>query len=211
MFYFVFNIEEPNYFLCNEIIFYEIQLQGNTVNFSYPKSCDQEFYHEGFTDFKNVFSETFNYQSRPLSILSVNLLYEIINIFGINSTTNALISTFLVQNFIVLIVVTLLENILYIKKQQTSNSYILLSLIVLISPLFKWGIFDPSHQLLTMLVIIFYPLYSSDCSQILKFRCYSCVCRVHSNFNLVRIKSRNVINVKFKFSIHISITNLRIV
>tara|TARA_Y100000389_G_scaffold203579_1_gene252463 strand:- start:34757 stop:35998 length:1242 start_codon:yes stop_codon:yes gene_type:complete len=157
MFYFVFNIQEPNYFLCNEIILYEYEFLDSKFEFSYPKSCDQEFYHEGFTDFKNVFSETFNYQSRPLSILSVNLFYEIINIFGINSTTNALISTFLVQSFIVLIVVTLLENILHIKKQQTSNSYIFLSLIVLLSPLFKWGIFDPSHQLLTMLVIIFYP------------------------------------------------------
>ena len=56
MFYFVFNIQEPNYFLCNEIILYEYEFLDNEFTFSYPKSCDQEFYHEGFTDFKNVFS-----------------------------------------------------------------------------------------------------------------------------------------------------------
>jgi len=157
MFYFVFNIEEPNYFLCNEIIFYEIQLQGNTVNFSYPKSCDQELYHIGFTNFQNVFDDTFNYQSRPLSILSVNVIYEILDLFQIESTLNALISTFILQNLIALIAVTVLDHILLMKNKQTKKSYIFISLIVVLSPLFKWGIFDPSHQLWTMLVIIFFP------------------------------------------------------
>ena len=44
---------------------------------------------------------------------------------------------------------------IYFKDDELSfvNS-LLLPLILLISPLFKWGIFDPSHQLLTFLAIL---------------------------------------------------------
>ena len=156
-FFFIFNFIEPDYILCNELVVYNFETFNNSFNIQYPKSCDQDFYHQGFTKFLNIFLEDYNYQARPLFILSVNLVFQFFDNFNINQTLNALISTFLIQNLISLIVVSLIslsrnEN----TKLSTTNQIILTSIIVF-SPLFKWGIFDPSHQLLTVVVIIFYP------------------------------------------------------
>ena len=52
--------------LCVDIVEYEL---GNNTYFKYPFSCDQNFYYSGFENFREVFKETYNYQSRPLFIL----------------------------------------------------------------------------------------------------------------------------------------------
>jgi len=155
MFYFVFNIEEPDYFICNEINSYKYELFNNIVEFSYPKSCDQEAYHEGFSNLANILKDDFNYQSRPLYFVPVNLIYNFLKVFNISDTTNLLISTFLFQNIIALGAIIFLNEV--ISSKNSKENYIVLSLIVLLSPLFKWGLFDPSHQLLTFFILLFYP------------------------------------------------------
>lgn len=156
-FFFIFNVIEPEYILCNELVVYNFEVFNNNFNIQYPKSCDQDFYHQGFTNFLNIFLEDYNYQARPFFILSVNLVFQLFDNFNINQTLNALISTFLIQNLISLIVVSIISLSRIEKTKLSIKNQIILTSIIVFSPLFKWGIFDPSHQLLTVVVIIFYP------------------------------------------------------
>ena len=118
MFYFVFNIEEPDYFICNEINSYKYELFNNIVEFSYPKSCDQEAYHEGFSNLANILKDDFNYQSRPLYFVPVNLIYNFLKVFNISDTTNLLISTFLFQNIIALGAIIFLNEVISSKNSK---------------------------------------------------------------------------------------------
>ena len=156
-FQFILTVEEPNYFICNEMKSYNYELFNNSIEFLYPESCDQEAYHSGFSNLRNILKEDFNYQARPLYFIPVNIIYNLLKIFNLSETTNLLISTFLFQNIVALFVLTILSDITSYKKNKQINNFIIISLVILLSPLFKWGLFDPSHQLLTFVVIIFFP------------------------------------------------------
>ena len=66
---------------------YNYQLFNNSIEFLYPESCDQEAYHSGFSDLRNIFKEDFNYQARPLYFIPVNIIYNLLNICQSNLIT----------------------------------------------------------------------------------------------------------------------------
>ena len=70
-YYFIYEIQSPNYYICNELIDYTVNVLSTNFEFSYPKSCDQDLYQRGFTNLQEVFAEDFNYQDRPLYILLI--------------------------------------------------------------------------------------------------------------------------------------------
>ena len=159
LYYFVIEVQTPNYFLCNELIDYSINLFSYSFDIIYPRSCDQPLYERGFYDLKQIFAEDFNYQDRPLyiSIVSVvnTVLVTILNIFNVELNSIIYISNFLVQIGIATYCLSLFKKIYFGDSKISILDSIVVSLILLLSPLFKWGVFDPSHQLLTLVAILF--------------------------------------------------------
>jgi len=156
-FYFIGQIEKPDYFYCNEIVSYELEIFNKSFDFNYPKSCDEQLYHVGFKDFSNLIASDFNYAERPIYIIFIGIIYR----FFLIVLSFSKISPFLIllfSNFIGQILLTLINVILFMnvfKKYITNNRHqYLVAFILIISPLVKWGIFDPSHQLLTLTAII---------------------------------------------------------
>lgn len=150
IFLFVFQAINPNFYFCSQLIDYNLNF-----NFIFPESCDQNYYFEGFMKFSNVFNEDFNYQSRPLYILLVNLVYSLFTNFFDLGIFNFYISIFLSQIFITSLSSFLIYSFLSSSLNFHNISKLYLTIFMMLNPLVKWGIFDPSHQLLTILVIVF--------------------------------------------------------
>lgn len=149
LFLFVLQVINPDFYYCSELINYNLNF-----NFIYPESCDQNFYFEGFIDFSNVFNEDFNYQSRPLYILLINLLYNLLKYIFDFGIFNLYISIFLSQILIISLSSILFYSVLNKSFNLLNINKFFLSIFMMLNPLVKWGSFDPSHQLLTILVII---------------------------------------------------------
>ena len=162
------NIVNPDYSfgnpqLCVELVEYQLKTFDSII--TYPFSCDQNFYYTGFENFSKVFEETYNYQARPLYILGGYLSFKITNffnnIFNLNSDYVTQFSTYLYQ----LLIINSIVYIFYIsikEKVKISNfDYLVILTIIMINPIYKWGMFVPSHQSATLLLIVFFIYFSS--------------------------------------------------
>ena len=152
---FVFKFIEPNYFICNTINDYKFF----NITISYPISCDQESYYSAIRNLSTLFTEGYVYQGRPLYITVNNLISNSIDFISFNNITDFDIAIHISIILLNIFVVTL-SSILFLKilnKDLSNNifTYFLISLVLCASPLNKWGIFDPSNQLWTLLIITF--------------------------------------------------------
>jgi hypothetical protein len=161
--YFLFNSTffEPDYYVCTTIGPIDIELLNNNYSFNYPKSCDQAEYFKGFENFNTILLTEHSYQQRPLYIAMVylaNLLFTpIFLLLKISQTLGLLISL----TFIHLIILNLaLFFILKVVNPQNLNIGDLGLLVIfnLLTPIAKWGIFEPSNQMFTLLLMIL-PVY----------------------------------------------------
>lgn len=144
---FIKKIIPVDYVYCSELISY-----SSPFDFVFPKSCDQDYYFIGFQDVKNIFNSDFNYQERPIYILIVFLVNKITSIFLNNRLFSVYLSVSLTQLIISTISVLLLDEILLKRKILKKTKIFQIGIFIILSPLFKWGIFDPSHQLITLIV-----------------------------------------------------------
>ena len=167
-FLFSFGLITPDYSfgdprLCVEIVEYEIG--NNDLLFKYPFSCDQYYYYSGFENFSEVFKETYNYQSRPLFIFGGFILYNVVdflvNLFNFNFEYITQLSTFLYQLLIVNIICYLLYKSFSTKFKFSNFDYFSLLIFIMLNPIYKWGMFVPSHQSATLLLISFFIYYAS--------------------------------------------------
>ena len=172
LFIFVLSPVEPNYFYCNEMKSYEFSVLDISQQFFYPESCDQYDYHKGFESLENLIASDYIYQARPLYIIPVNFIAKLISLFNLSQTTTLLIATFLFQNLISYISIVILYRLIFKDKKYNVTNFFHLSIIVLLSPLFKWGLFDPSHQLLTMLVVLFFSYFKINNFQLNFVNCF---------------------------------------
>jgi len=156
---------------CVDILEYKL---GNNTYFKYPFSCDQNFYYSGFEDFREVFKETYNYQSRPLFILGGFIFYNIVNfivnIFSLDFNYITQLSTFLYQISIINFIVYLLYKSFNLKTKFTNLNYFVLLTFVMLNPIYKWGIFVPSHQTATLLLIAFFIFFASKKNLIIDYK-----------------------------------------
>lgn len=218
IFYFIYEIKTPNYFICNEIISHKLNILKYEFLYNYPESCDEKLYHIGFIDLNQIFDSTFNYAERPLYILFVGLIYRIfqflLQLLVIDNYSILLFSNFIAQILIVSINVLLYIKVFVNKKNKINFEY-LLSLIFLLSPLVKWGIFDPSHQLLTLTAIL-YAIFFKKNKFNLSFSnalLFGTLMLLHRTFLitfiwLLLVEIKNEINLKkiFKYSIYFLIS-----
>ena len=165
---FILNVINPDYSfgnpqLCVELV--EYRLNFLDLNFKYPYSCDENFYYTGFEEFSKVFEETYNYQARPLYIFGGYVSFKITNLFinflnpSFEYTTQ--LSTFLYQLMIINSIVYIFYLSFKEKVKITNFDYFVFLIIIMINPIYKWGIFVPSHQTATLLLIAFFIYFSS--------------------------------------------------
>ena len=70
IFLFVIYPQNSNYFECNQTV--QNNFLSPQISYSIPVSCDQE-YLVGVYDFQAIYTFDYNYQSRPLYILTVKI------------------------------------------------------------------------------------------------------------------------------------------
>ena len=150
---FVFKFIQPNYFICNNIKDYRFF----SMDISYPISCDQESYYSAIRDLQTLFSEGYVYQGRPLFILINNFISNFIDLVTFSLIEDFDVVIHLSVVFLNIFVITL-SSIMFLKAFEIDLSnnfflYFLISFVLCASPLNKWGIFDPSNQLWTLLII----------------------------------------------------------
>ena len=145
---------KPDYFICNNLKDYDFL----NFNFQYPISCDQESYYSAIRDLSTLFNEGYVYQGRPLYILVNSVIANFLNIstFGsIDNFDNVIHVSIIIFHTIVISI----SGYLFFKifEEKINKNYLnifLVSFTFSVSPLFKWGSFDPSNQTLTLLVIM---------------------------------------------------------
>lgn len=157
LFYLIFvkRIIIVDYVYCSELLTYT-----KPFNFVFPRSCDQNYYFLGFQKVSNIFNYDFNYQERPLYILFIFLINKLVSVFRLEEIFTLYLSVTLGQIFISSTGVYILDELLLKKHLIKKSKSITISFFIILSPLFKWGIFDPSHQLITLIVILFTILFS---------------------------------------------------
>lgn len=144
----------PDYFICNNLKNFEFK----NYNFLYPISCDQESYYSAIRDLSTLFNEGYVYQGRPLYILTNSVIANILNIATFGSFDN-FENIIHVSIIIFHTIVISISGYLFFKifENKIKNNYLNIFLVTFtfsLSPLFKWGSFDPSNQTLTLLVIM---------------------------------------------------------
>ena len=156
---FVMKIIVPDYYLCVEVVDQKLKFSNKVYEIFYPLSCDQKNYFLGFENFNNIITtENYPYQTRSLYVLFVFITSLILKGFNslFNLELNLLlnITNLICQIFLITCSIYLIDKML--KKYYTydKKTLFLITGLVTVSPLHKWGIFTPSHQLLTLTVLI---------------------------------------------------------
>lgn len=138
-----------NYFYCSELLQSKLTILNYDLLLKIQVSCDFEIYLKGFKNFNNIFELNYLYQGRPLYILSINLIAKILSfLFKDDSIIIYHFAVTLFQVFIFQVITFLvfkITNIEFKKNQQFSILF-----LVSLTPIIRYGLFDPSHQLLTI-------------------------------------------------------------
>ncbi len=150
IFLFILYPANSSYFTCNELI--QSKFINTQISYFIPVSCDLELYMTGVYDIGEIYKFDYNYQSRPLYILYIKVIYELLGLL----ISNELVLKFLTFFFAHLLIISVSINLFFlsIKKLQVKIDKVKFNYIILfisLFPIIKWGIFDASHQTLTFL------------------------------------------------------------
>ena len=151
--------ESAEYFLCTKLINYDTSIFSRQLNLIYPESCDLKVYAEGITNFLSFYNiEEYVYLDRPLFIFYIFFFYTILNfIFSALSFSSLTIikgSFFLGQLILTGLVCILLFRILNICKLVIGKEFYILPVLVSLSPMFKWHIFESTSMTFTFLIFL---------------------------------------------------------
>jgi len=156
---FYFFKESAEYFLCTTLIEYEISFFSSQLNLVYPESCDLRVYAEGITNFLSFYNiEEYVYLDRPLFVFYIFIFYKILNLvflpFSLSSLTIIKGSFFLGQLLLTGLVCILLFNILSILQLSNGRKVYFLPILVSLSPMFKWHVFESTSMTFTFLIFL---------------------------------------------------------
>ena len=144
-FLFFLNSGNYEYYLCNQLT------KISFLNYSMliPFSCDAELYIFGIENFNEIISFDYNYQERPIYILFLKLISIIPDLF-FKDIIAKYFASFLLLHLIVLSFVNLITYKIYEYKLSLYNLFFV-NLLIVLNPIFKFGLFDSAHQTLTIL------------------------------------------------------------
>lgn len=156
---FILLKDKVNYFLCTEIIEYQVLIFSRDFTFIYPESCDLAIYTDGIVNFLNLFTlENYVYINRPLFVMYIFIFYKFLSTILISFTLSDLVlvkaSFYLGQLFLTsfasISVFKLFSNLNF----QIKNKYYYFPLIISLSPIFKWHIFESASMTFTFLIFV---------------------------------------------------------
>ena len=143
-----------NYILCTEIATTEISLRGAIFEINFPISCDFNEYIVGIESPLEVTTYDHSYQFRIMYFFYLSLISKFLGIFLIKGTLFYYFSTFVFgQIFLILICTEILSKLFKFDEFSDNRKKVLIATLLLLSPLFKFGIFDPSQQTFVALSI----------------------------------------------------------
>ena len=146
------NLIENDHFICTEVKQFENRIFNNDRTYSFPKSCDQDYYYQGFINPRSIIETNHPYQTRPLYISSVFVISKILDIFlNIDEIPLTQISAIINHALILLTSIVLIKKALGIEESSIKKEILLI--LLLLNPIMKWGIFLPSNQTNSFLVI----------------------------------------------------------
>ena len=152
---------EPDYYACTQIKFMEFSIFENSFFLNYPISCDQNEYLLGFNNFNYIINNEYSYQQRPIYIFSVffinNMLSPLYSLFNFNEFFSIIFSVIIVHIFVLNAGLMMILELTDVKKISLKDK-IFVVVINTLHPMAKWGLFEPSNQMLTLLQLVF-PIY----------------------------------------------------
>jgi hypothetical protein len=157
------NLISPDYYVCSRIVEQSFTFLNESVSFNFPYSCDENEYFLGFQDFKFIVFNDHSYQQRPLYIFIVYFLNEILtpifNLLGMDEKLGIYFSVITVHSIFLNISLYLILKIISINK-ITHFDIFFITILNILQPMAKWGIFGPSVQMLSLLTMVL-PIYIS--------------------------------------------------
>ena len=153
VFQFIIFKEYSEFVLCNEIINVSTQIFNN-LTIPLPISCDFSDYVVGIQNPLDITTQKHPYQFRIIYFAFLSLVNKIVNFFIAKSIFNVFM-TIVIGQILILILTTTVSNTLFdFNFKNSLSSKLLISTILLFNPLFKFGLFDPSHQTLSFFSFI---------------------------------------------------------
>ena len=150
--FFVFR-DLTDYVLCTRIEQYSGSIFSNNFNYFYTRSCDEEPYVMVLKNINNLYLiDDFQYRNRPIFLLSAWLIYKPIELFQQN-ILGLQLAYFLLQNFI-LYLTTIFTNKVF-EVENSIRNYSITLILLLLSPIFKWTIFEAGSHTVTGLIFLF--------------------------------------------------------
>tara|TARA_Y100000389_G_scaffold62289_1_gene58376 strand:- start:10708 stop:12030 length:1323 start_codon:yes stop_codon:yes gene_type:complete len=157
LYYLVFYIFSKfnDYALCTRIELLEISFSSFELNYLYTRSCDEAPYFAVLENIKNLYTiDDFQYRNRPIFLLIAYSINKIISFFfGMNQSLFVFqLSYLILQIFILSITTVILNNVINIKN--TYKNYSLTLLMLTLSPIFKWTLFEAGSHTQTGIVFL---------------------------------------------------------
>lgn len=155
----VINVQETNYFYCDEVINYQAKFFNNVFNFNYIFSCDEPKYFYILDNPHDLLNGQKNYyQQRPIyisfAIIIKYLITAVTNIFDIYFPFINQLSFLILQNLILTFQMIFLRFIMQNFNKEIYYNDFFISLIIFFNPMNKWSIFQPGHQNMTTLIFL---------------------------------------------------------
>lgn len=149
IFMFIIYPENSNYFQCN-VLTSNIS-KSLELTYLIPVSCDLEVYMVGVNDFSSIVEFDYNYQTRPLYILSIKFIYIILSkLIGnilILEFMSFLVFHLFITTFSILVVLKCIPSF----RDKSASLIYLISGLIILNPIIRYGLFDSAHQTLTLL------------------------------------------------------------
>ena len=173
IYFFQFYLFKGNvdYFICTDIDEFVISVLSFEINLIYPYSCDLEAYVYGIENFPKLFTlENYVYVNRPLFILYMYFIYSILKILLssllLSNVLIIQISFYFAQIILSTIITMLICNLLNLKNIDIGSNFIIFPIIILLSPVFKWHLFESTSMTFTLLLMVYAVYLISPASKI---------------------------------------------
>ena len=162
IYFFQFYLFKGNvdYFICTDIDEFVISVLSFEINLIYPYSCDLEAYVYGIENFPKLFTlENYVYVNRPLFILYMYFIYSILKILLssllLSNVLIIQISFYFAQIILSTIITMLICNLLNLKNIDIGSNFYYFPIIILLSPVFKWHLFESTSMTFTLLLMVY--------------------------------------------------------
>ena len=153
IFQFIIFKEYSDFVLCNEIINVSTQMFNN-LTLPLPISCDFNDYVVGIQNPLDITTQKHPYQFRIIYFVFLSLINKIVNLFIAKSIFNTFITIVIGQVLILLLIASISNKLFDFNFKNSLSSKLLITTLLLFNPLFKFGLFDPSHQTLSFMSFI---------------------------------------------------------